>query len=333
VDDVEFFEGVVEDGRSQIAQDNTYQDDDPISAGFKNLSLSTIINPNPFTFAKDMYGGMERVRQRQEFRKQIESVGETVTGPEFFPASYKQEKIEMNTQNPGFFTNLASGITNTFGGISDFITGISKPINTIATTFGSDTNLIGGNAVATTRNTGGMETRNSGTITGSEMISNMPTQQAFMGGLSALRPASNTASRFFRSTPGQIATGAGGTALGFLGSNVGGSTAPRITRRMRSEIRRLLMMTGGNFDLVANIMNSSGKYPRINFNAQVIMQVLIKRFRNDGAFVTKAAVRKTRSTIRKLKSMRSLLNEVSGSRVTRRRVSSSSTPRVTQIKN
>jgi hypothetical protein len=330
---VELFEGVVESGRSQTAQDNTFEDDDPITAGFKNLSLSTIVNPNPFSFAKDMYGGMERVRQREEFRKQVENLGETVTGPEFFPASYKQEKTNMNTNDQGFFANLATGITNTFGGISDFITGVAKPINTIATTFGSDTNIIGGNAVPTTRNTGGMETRNSGTITGSEMISNIPTQQAFLGGLGALRPAINTASRFLRSPTGQVATGAGGTALGFLGSNVGGSTQPRITRRMRSEIRRLLMMTGGNFDLVANIMNSSGKYPRINFNAQVIMMILIKRFRNDGAFVTKAAVRKTRSTIRKLKSMRSLLNEVTGSRVTRRRVSSSSTPRVTQIKN
>ena len=93
------------------------------------------------------------------------------------------------------------------------------------------------------------------------------------------------------------------------------------------------MLTGGNFDIVSQFMNQSGKYPRINFTPQVLMMILIKRFRNDGSFVTKAAVRKTRSTIRKLKSMSNLLKEVSSTttrRRTTRRMSGGST---TLIKN
>ena len=116
-----------------------------------------------------------------------------------------------------------------------------------------------------------------------------------------------------------------------LGQGSGQST-PRITRRMRSEVRRLLMLTGGNYDIVSQFMNQSGKYPRINFTPQLLMAILIKRFRNDGSFVTKAAVRKTRSTIRKLKSMSNLLKEVSTTRTRRttRRMSAGST---TLIKN
>lgn len=151
--------------------------------------------------------------------------------------------------------------------------------------------------------------------------------QAFIGGLPSLI---GTASRVLRS-PGAL-TGIGGGALGAVLGSGNAQSTPRITRRMRSEVRRLLMLTGGNFDIVSQFMNQSGKYPRINFTPQVLMMILIKRFRNDGSFVTKAAVRKTRSTIRKLKSMSNLLKEVSTTRTRRttRRVGVGST---TLIKN
>ena len=41
----------------------------------------------------------------------------------------------------------------------------------------------------------------------------------------------------------------------------------------------------------------------ISVNEQQYVLILTKRFRNDGAVITKAALRKTRSTIRKMKSM------------------------------
>ena len=62
------------------------------------------------------------------------------------------------------------------------------------------------------------------------------------------------------------------------------------------------------------------------------MDILVKRFRNDGSFVTKAAVRKTRQTIRKLKSMKNLLSEVSTTRTVRRRAVGSRS-NTTLIKN
>ena len=41
----------------------------------------------------------------------------------------------------------------------------------------------------------------------------------------------------------------------------------------------------------------------ISVNEQQYVLILTKRFRNDGAVITKAALRKTRSTLRKMKNM------------------------------
>ena len=235
-------------------------------------------------------------------------------------------------QEQGFFSNLASGFTSTLGDVARTLTGIAGPANTIAGFFGSDTPIIGPtNRNPSVTGTVPAENKNTGTIAGNVNTiggnRGMLPQQAFIGGLPSLI---GTASRVLRS-PGAL-TGIGGGAIGaFLGQGSAQST-PRITRRMRSEVRRLLMLTGGNFDIVSQFMNQSGKYPRINFTPQVLMMILIKRFRNDGSFVTKAAVRKTRSTIRKLKSMSNLLKEVSTTR-TRRTTRRMSTGSTTLIKN
>ncbi len=289
------------------------------------------MSANPFTIGIDFAQGVAKANREQEIRDQVAKT-QGATGFEVFGTDYKQVKTGDNMNEQGFFSNLASGFTSTLGDVARTLTGIANPANTIAGFFGSDTPIIG----PTNRNpsitgTVPLENKDTGTIAGNTntigVNRNMIPQQAFIGGLPNLI---GTATRVLRS-PGAL-TGIGGGAVGaFLGSGSAQST-PRITRRMRSEVRRLLMLTGGNFDIVSQFMNQSGKYPRINFTPQVLMMILIKRFRNDGSFVTKAAVRKTRSTIRKLKSMSNLLKEVSTTRTRRttRRMSSGST---TLIKN
>lgn len=117
------------------------------------------------------------------------------------------------------------------------------------------------------------------------------------------------ASRFARS-PG------GGTAIGFgagaLGAALGGgaSGAPRITRRMKSDVRRIYNMSMGNPDITAQILNQMGTYPKINFDAATVFFILTKRFRNDGPVVTKAAVRKTKTTLRRMKGVVDMYNSV-----------------------
>lgn len=117
------------------------------------------------------------------------------------------------------------------------------------------------------------------------------------------------ATRFARS-PG------GGTAIGFgagaLGAALGGGAngAPRITRRMKSDVRRIYNMSMGNPDITAQILNQMGTYPKINFDAATVFFILTKRFRNDGPVVTKAAVRKTKSTLRRMKGVVDMYNSV-----------------------
>lgn len=278
-----------------------------------------------------MAGGIAKSNREQELRNQVEKT-QGLTGFEIFGQDYKQAKVNNMSTDNGFFSNLASGFTSTLGDVAKTLTGIASPVNTIAGFFGSDTPLIGPtNRNPSVTGTIPLENKDTGTFAGNTntigVNRNMMPQQAFIGGLPNLI---GTATKLIRN-PGTL-TGIGGGAVGaFLGSGSAQST-PRITRRMRSEVRRLLMLTGGNYDIVSQFMNQSGKYPRINFTPQLLMAILIKRFRNDGSFVTKAAVRKTRSTIRKLKSMSNLLKEVSTTRTRRttRRMSGGST---TLIKN
>lgn len=66
----------------------------------------------------------------------------------------------------------------------------------------------------------------------------------------------------------------------------------RVTRRLRSQVKKAVEMFGVEF--VAEQMGT---------DVEVIVYILTKRMRNDGPYVTKAAVRKTRQTVRKMKAM------------------------------
>ena len=79
---------------------------------------------------------------------------------------------------------------------------------------------------------------------------------------------------------------------------------------MKSDVRRIYMMAGMNPDVTAQILNNMGTYPRMNFNASLVFFILTKRFRNDGPVVTKAAVRKTKTTLRRMKGVVDMYNTV-----------------------
>jgi len=102
--------------------------------------------------------------------------------------------------------------------------------------------------------------------------------------------------------------GAVGTALV---PSMGGDTGRvRITRKMKSDVMRMYKMTGMDPQLTASVLNQMGTYPRLNFDAALVFFILTKRFRNDGPVVTKAAVRKTRSTLRRMKGVVDMYNSV-----------------------
>ena len=135
-----------------------------------------------------------------------------------------------------------------------------------------------GPALTTVTNIGAQESQGSGSI---------------QAGAGALLPSVFGAARNLLKTPqGQLALG-GGAALAT--SFFGGDGKPmRITRKMKSQARMVLNMTGGNIAAAADMLN---------IDQNTLIMILLKRFRNDGPVVTKAALRKTKQTVRRLKSM------------------------------
>jgi hypothetical protein len=73
-----------------------------------------------------------------------------------------------------------------------------------------------------------------------------------------------------------------------------------ITRKLQRDTKKLFMMTGGNLTIVSQQSNFFlGK----NLSEEQILMILFKTFKNQGPYVTKAAVRKTRQTIRKMETL------------------------------
>lgn len=214
-----------------------------------------------------------------------------------FQQAKQQEALQMAAQYPGGFdpvTGMTSTINTTtaqagnrgfVGTVTDFFSGAGEVVKSA---FSSGIpQLLGFNrprgvaqqpAITTTTNIGAQESQGSGSI---------------QAGVGSLLPGLVGAGRaLLRSPIGQTALGGGAAVgLGMLGSD---GKPMRVTRKMKSQARMLLNMTGGNLQVTADMLGIS---------EQELVFILLKRFRNDGPVVTKAALRKTKSTIRKLKNM------------------------------
>ena len=212
-----------------------------------------------------------------------------------------------STQNAGFFDSLAAfgnrvgtGTLNLFENVlPGVITG--KILGTDAVRNAQQP------AVATTLNVGARESGGSGTI------------QAGIG--SGLGTLINAGSRLLRSPAGQIGLGtAAGGAISLLSPD---GRQMRITRKMKSQARMVLNLTGGNISATADILG---------VDENTLVMILLKRFRNDGPVITKAALRKTRQTMRRLKSMCDMQADLMP-KTTRRRAPMKRATTTTLIKN
>ena len=123
------------------------------------------------------------------------------------------------------------------------------------------------------------------------------------------------AGRFLSSRTGQIATGVGTGAL--FGMSGGDSKMKPIltqSRRNKAKVRQLVNFMGieGTADFLSQ---SSGQ----NVTANDVVMLLLRTFRNDGAFITKAQVRNLRRTTNRFKSLEKQVKEATSmSRTTRR---------------
>lgn len=117
-----------------------------------------------------------------------------------------------------------------------------------------------------------------------------------------------------------LGTAAATIALMIIDPLTGEQKKLRVTRRLRSNVKKAVEMFGVEF--VAEQMGT---------DIEVIFYILTKKMRNDGPAVTKAALRKTRSTMRKLDAMCDMRDKMRppARRATRARTTS----KVMQIKN
>ena len=208
-----------------------------------------------------------------------------------------------NQGETGFFSTLRSGLRETGGFISDvFASGIPQLFGrTRPPGIGQQP------AVTTVTNVGAQESQGSGSV------------QAGVG--SVLPRLVSGARGLLKSPLGQLAFGTGtGLALSGLGGQPSGM---RITRKMKSQARMVLNMTGGNLSAAAEILG---------VDENTLVMILLKRFRNDGPVVTKAALRKTKQTVRRLKSMCDMYDSLRPS-ATRRRTPMRRASTTTLIKN
>jgi hypothetical protein len=245
--------------------------------------------------------------------------------PQMNPFEQQSRNIRMQQMNQApatmgnsnsFFGNLGQ----TIGGFGRDVGGFFQDIQPLTSLFG------GGNQLQRT---------NAGTA--QTIIRQAPDESAtsgeILGANLGMAPALFQAGRNFLRTPGgQTALGFGAGALGAALSGGDGS-APRITRKMKSDVRRIYMMAGMDPNVTAQILNNMGTYPRMNFDASLVFFILTKRFRNDGPVVTKAAVRKTKTTLRRMKGVVDMYNSVCKPTAPRRRAAPSRAKAVQLISN
>ena len=123
---------------------------------------------------------------------------------------------------------------------------------------------------------------------------------------------------------------AAGAIVDFFIDEFGQQKKLVITRKLQRDIKKIFMMTGGDARTTSDFYRSAtGRF----IPEDMILKIILKTFKNQGPYVTKAAVRKTRATIRKMETLCDLKDRLCPPkrRAPARRRSMSSTS-ITQVK-
>jgi hypothetical protein len=245
---------------------------------------------------------MQQARERDQLMEYFGSSGSSIPTIQSNLAR-TQPQIMTGQADSGFLSTLRGGLREVGGLVSDvFASGLPQ-------LFGKQrpAGIAQQPAVTTVTNVGAQESQGSGSI------------QAGLG--AALPSVLGGARSLLKSPLGQLALGGGtGLALSGLGGQPSGM---RITRKMKSQARMVLNMTNGNLSAAADILG---------IDENMLVMILLKRFRNDGPVVTKAALRKTKQTVRRLKSMCDMYDSLRPA-ATRRRSPMKRATSTTLIKN
>ena len=212
--------------------------------------------------------------------------------------------IGRASSGDGFFSTVRSGLREFGGFTSDlFSSGIPQLFG-----FNRPTAVRQQPAVTTITNVGAQESQGSGSI---------------QAGAGLLLPSVISGTRSLLKSPlGQLSLGTGiGTAISMVGPD---GKKIRITRKMKSQLKSLLRMTNNDVAVVGDFLG---------LDQDQMLFILNKRFRNDGPVVTKAALRKTKQTIRRLHNMQHVLKSITPTATGRKRMPSKRGMTTTLIKN
>lgn len=150
----------------------------------------------------------------------------------------------------------------------------------------------------------------------------MPPQRAQVtpAGLPAIVGGGLTAGRGVMNMLG-IAGGAITVAPFIIDPFTGEEKKLRVTRRLKSQVKKAVEMFGIEF--VAEQMG---------VDVEVVVYIMTKRMRNDGPYVTKAAVRKTRATVRKMKNLCDMYDDLRPAARRRAPARKTMSTRITNVK-
>ena len=126
----------------------------------------------------------------------------------------------------------------------------------------------------------------------------MDTRDAFIGGLGLPGLITGAARTLSRPGVGGLIGGLGaGAAVDTVVDMFGNTKKLVITRKLQRDVKKVFIMSGGSFAFVSA---NSMKLFKKSLSEDQIVEILFKTFKNQGPFITKAAVRKTRSTLNKM---------------------------------
>ena len=121
-----------------------------------------------------------------------------------------------------------------------------------------------------------------------------------------------------------------GAAVDFFIDQFGQQKKLVITRKMQRDVKKLFMLSGGDFNTAADLYRAATGRA---ITGEQVVKIITKTFKNQGPYVTKAAVRKTRATIRKMETLCDLKDRLCPPRTTRRRTPARrSSTMITQVK-
>lgn len=162
----------------------------------------------------------------------------------------------------------------------------------------------------------------------------LPTMQAGLGALpqaiQGIRALAPQIGKFFGGTSGAIATGVGtGVAVNML-SGDNGRMKPVLTqsRRNKARVRQLVNFMG--IEGAASFLSQSSG---VTVTPNDVVMLLLRTFRNDGAYITKAQVRNLRRTTNRFKTLEKQVKEATSMTRTTRRSPVRRASSTTLIKN